>query len=114
KWYGNEFEYKRKSRLYPRTIKETTTTGRKLNITAHEKQVVFYSEKYAKRARAKRATTIEKALDLIKNPGKYTRSTCYGAAGYVKNISFDKKTGEILNPAKSLKLYEAKIREEEA
>lgn len=112
KWYGNE--YKRKSRLYPRTIKVTSTTGRKLNITAHEKQVVFYSEKYAKRARAKRATAIEKALDLIKNPGKYTRSTCYGAAGYVKNISFDKKTGEILNPAKSLKLDEAKIREEEA
>jgi len=83
-WYGNE--YKRKSRLYPRTIKVTSSSGRKLNKTVDEKQVVFYSEKYAKRAKAERAAAIEKAIDLIKNPGKYTRSTSYGAASYVKNI----------------------------
>lgn len=111
-WLGKE--YKRKERLYPRTIQVTATSGKKLKKTVHKKQVIFYSEKYAKKARADRAATIEKAIDLIKNPGKYSRSTSYGAAGYVKNISFDKGTGEILNPGKALELDEAKLKEEEA
>ena len=34
---------------------------------------------------------IDKAKDLIKNPGNYTRATSYGAAGYINNIQFDKK-----------------------
>ncbi len=51
-WLGTE--YKRKSRLYPRTIKITLANGGKLNKTVDEKQVVFYSEKYDKRAKAER------------------------------------------------------------
>jgi hypothetical protein len=35
-------------------------------------------------------------MDLIKNPAKYNKSTSYGAAKYVKNLTFDAKTGEIL------------------
>ena len=111
-WLGEE--YKRKERLYPRTIQVSATNGKKLKKTVHEKQVIFYSEKYAKKAKADRDATIEKAMDLIRNPGKYTRSTSYGAAGYVKNISFDKGTGEILNPSKTLELDEVKLQEEEA
>ena len=42
---------------------------------------------------------IEKAKDLIKNPGKYKKATSYGAAGYIDNISFDENTGEIINTA---------------
>ncbi len=53
-------------------------------------------------------------MDLINNPGKYTRATSYGAAGYVKNINFDKNTGEIISPQKILQLDEDKLREEEA
>jgi len=41
-------------------------------------------------------------LELIKNPGKFTRATSYGAAGYVKNIKFNKDTGEIITPQKLL------------
>jgi len=111
-WYGTE--YKRKSRLYPRTILVTATNGKKIKKVVDEKQVVFYSEKYAQRAKAERAATITKALDLINNPGKYTRATSYGAAGYVKNINFDKNTGEIISPQKILQLDEDKLREEEA
>lgn len=111
-WLGDE--YKRKSRLYPRTIQVTSTTGKKLKKTVHEKQVVFYSEKYDKRAKAERAALIAKAQDLITNPGKYTKATSYGAAAYIKNIDFDKETGEILSTGKALQLDLEKLKEEEA
>ncbi|NLJ79541.1 MAG: transposase [Firmicutes bacterium] len=57
---------------------------------------------------------IQKARDLIEHPAKYTKSTSYGAAKYVKNIKFDKKTGEILETAKDhLYLDEELMREQE-
>ncbi len=111
-WLGKE--YKRKARLYPRTILVTATNGKKLKKTVHEKQVIFYSEKYDKRAKAERAAVIAKAQDLIAHPGKYNKVTSYGAAGYVKNIDFDKETGEILTTAKVLALDFEKLKEEEA
>ncbi|MDF2632345.1 MAG: transposase [Caproiciproducens sp.] len=84
-WFGSE--YKRKSRLYPKTILVSATNGKKMKKVVDEKQVIFYSEKYAKRAKADRAATLAKALELIKNPGKFTRATSHGAAGYVKKYS---------------------------
>lgn len=111
-WLGTE--YKRKSRRYPRTIKVTSTSGRKIEKQVDEKQVVFWSEKYAKRAKAEREAALVKAKDLAANPGKYTRSTSYGAAKYIKKIDFDKDTGEIIASSSMLDLNEDLIREEEA
>jgi len=111
-WLGTE--YKRKSRLHPRTIYVTTSAGKKMKKVVDEKQVIFYSEKYDKKAKAERAVAIAKAQDLIANPGKYSRATSYGAAGYVKNIDYDKKTGEILASGKALTLDLEKLKEEEA
>ncbi len=111
-WYGSE--YKRKSRLYPRTISVTSRNGKKLKKVVDEKQVIFYSEKYAKKAKADREKTIAKAMDIIHSPSKFSRATSYGAAGYVKNIDFDKETGEILSPQKLLELDVEKVQEEEA
>lgn len=111
-WLGSE--YKRKSRLYPRTIYVTTNTGKKLKKTVHEKQVIFYSEKYDKRAKADRAAALIKAQDLANNPGKYTRSTSYGANKYIKKVDFDKDTGEILKASSILEIDEEKLRAEEA
>jgi transposase len=107
-------EYKRKERLYPREIKVSGRNGKKLTKIVDEKQVVFYSEKYAKKAQNERATAIEKAKKLVNNPGGYSRATSYGAAGYIKNLSFDKKTGEILTPGKALCIDDDKIKQEEA
>lgn len=70
-WLG--VEYKRKSRRYPRNILVTSATGRKMKKTVDEKQVIFYSEKYAKRAKAERAAALAKAQDLAAHPGNYTR-----------------------------------------
>lgn len=111
-WLGNE--YKRKSRLYPRTIWVTSNSGKKMKKVVHEKQVIFYSEKYDKRAKSERAAVITKAQDLISNPGKYTRNTSHGAVSYIKGIDFDKETGEILTPSKSLSIDWDKIKEDEA
>lgn len=111
-WLGEE--YKRKSRRYPRTIQISTSSGKKLKKTVDEKQVVFYSQKYDRRAKADRADAIAKAQDLIAHPGKYTRATSHGAAAYIKNIDFDKDTGEIISTGKVLQLDEEKLKEEEA
>lgn len=110
-WLGSE--YKRKSRLYPRTIQVSATNGKKIKKTVDEKQVIFYSEKYDKRAKAERAATIAKAQELISNPGKYTQATSYGASGYIKNIEFDKETGEIIESSKKLSLDLEKLKEDE-
>ena len=111
-WLGTE--YKRKSRRYPRTIQITSNTGKKIKKIVDEKQVVFWSEKYAKRAKAERAAAIAKAQDLTRNPGSYTRATSYGAAKYVKKVDYDKETGKILTTSSILELDEDKLREEEA
>jgi transposase len=110
-WYGKE--YKKKSRLCPREISVTSVSGKKIKRTVHEKQVIFYSEDYAKRAKADRAPALMKAMDLISNPGKYNKAISYGAAKYVKNIEFDKKTGEILTTKSLPLLDEDKLRKEE-
>lgn len=111
-WLGDE--YKRKSRRYPRTIQVTATNGKKIKKVVDEKQVVFYSEKYAKRAKAEREAALAKAKDLAMHPGNYNRVTSYGAAKYVKKVDFDKETGEILKASSILEIDEKKLKEEEA
>ena len=111
KWYGDDYKYK--ERLYPAEIWVTTNSGKKKKKIIDVKQVVFYSEKYAKKARMDRAKAIAKAKKLIKSPSSYNRSTSYGAAAYVKNLAFVKKTGEIADKS-ALLLDIEKIKEQEA
>jgi len=106
--------FKMKSRLSPREIHVTTIDGKKKKRTVHEKHVVFYSDKYAERARKERALAIAKARDLMATPSKFDQSTAHGAAKYVKNLKFDKQTGEVFHDAgKILLLDEDKIKQEE-
>lgn len=106
-------DFKIKSRLYPREISVTSRNGKKIKKTVHEKQVVFYSEKFALKAKANRAPALEKARNLIRNPSQYNRATSHGAANYVKNLTFDSKTGEILEHSNHMLLDEEKLRQEE-
>lgn len=108
--YGADFKWK--ERLYPSDIWITTTSGKKIKKTIDVKQVIFYSEKYAKKARYERAKAIEKAKKLIKSPSSFNRSTSHGAAGYVKNLTFVNDTGEIAD-ANALILDEKKIKDQE-
>jgi len=110
-WTGED--YKKKSRVIPTEINVSVNGNRKKKIYIDQKQVVFYSSKYAERMKKQRETIIAKAVDLIANPSKYQRATCYGATAYVANLEFDKSTGEILKTGKKRFLNEKKIREEE-
>ena len=117
---GEEIVFKHKSRIYPRKMyvtrddKGLTKGGnkKKQSILVDQKQMVYYSQKYADKQKRDRQMVIEKAKDLIKNPGAYTKSTSYGAAGYVNNIKFDKDTG-IVCSGSNLSLNLEKIEEDE-
>jgi transposase len=107
-------EFKIKSRIVLRDLEVVNIfTGKKTKVSIDEKQVVFYSESYAHRAKAMRAEVLLKAHDLVANPAKYTRATSHGAAKYVKNVEFDEGTGEVKTPrARPVFDYE-KLAEEE-
>jgi len=107
-------DFKIKSRMCPREITVTSKSGKKIKKTVDEKQVIFYSKKFDLKAKADRAPALEKAKSLIRNPSQYTRATTHGAAKYVKNLTFDAQTGEILEDVNHLELDEDKLRQEEA
>ena len=75
--------YKIKARVTAREISVTMTNGKKAKKTVYEKQVVFYSKKYADKEKAEREKAVMKAMDLVSNPAKYNRATSQGAAKYV-------------------------------
>jgi len=114
----DEITFKHKSRIYPKKMyinrkdKGLTKTGnkRKEIILVDQKQMVYYSQKYADKQKRDRNIIIEKAKDLIKHPANYTKATSFGAAGYVNNISYDKKTGVVID--NDLSLNEERINEE--
>lgn len=117
---GNIIQFKHKSRIYPKKMyvvrddKGKTKGGNDIreSILVDQKQMVYYSQKYADKQKRDREMIIKKANDLIAHPDKYNRATSYGVAGYVSNLKFVKKTGEIAN-ASELQLNEEKIKEEE-
>jgi len=90
------YSFKVKSLIDVKTIQVTMADGSKKNVLIDEKLVVYWSENYAKKAQAERAETIKKANDIIADPKKHNKDTAHGASSYIKNIVFDKKTGEIL------------------
>ena len=106
-------ECKIKSRIYTRKIRVTTANGSKKTISYDEKQIVFYNKKYARCSMAEREDVLLKAKDLIASPGKYNKTTAYGAAKYVQNIEYDKRTGEILQGKQPLHLDQDRLKEEE-
>ena len=118
---GNEeITFIHKSRIYPKIMyviredKGTTKNGNPIRekIKVDQKQMVYFSQKYADKQRHDRNMMIEKAKDLINNPSKYNKATSYGAANYVKNLKFLKSTGEIADTS-NLFIDEEKIKEEE-
>ena len=105
-----------KSRIHPRTIHITRTdpktgkTGKKA-VLIDQKQMVYYSSRYAEKQRRDREIMVERAKDLIRHPKKYDRVTAAGSAAYIKNLSFNKDTGEIVEGSLLL-IDEEKIAEE--
>jgi len=110
---AEEADFKIKSRLIARDINVTMQSGKTATKVVYEKQIVFWGKKYADKAKAEREKVLLKAKSLIKEPGKYKKASAYGAAKYVKNLDFDKKTGEVITTGKALMFDEAKALEEE-
>ncbi len=81
-------------------------------VEAGEKQVVWYSEEYARHQKARRESDIARSLDLIARPQKYDRATAAGFAPYIGNLSFREDTGEVAE-GKDLYLDREKIAREE-
>ena len=114
---GREVTFTHKSRIHPKTIQVNTTVPgqkkkRKKSVSIDQKQMAYYSEKYAKKQKHDRDIMVARAKDLIKHPKKYDKITAAGSGAYVQNIAFDKSTGEIIE-GRELVLDEAKIDEEE-
>ncbi len=82
--FNKDKSYGHKSRIAEREIRVSNLTGEYEKVPVWERQIVIYSEKYAKKAKADRKRAIEKAFELTQNPGKYNRANNYGALKYVK------------------------------
>lgn len=109
---GKMVPFKHKSRLYAKEVTKKDSNGvRRLKMNIYQKQMVYYSEKYAKKQKYEREKAVAKAKDLIENPANYTKATSYGCTAYINNISFSKDTGEIVE-GKELSINEEKITEE--
>ncbi len=103
--------FKHKSRVIAKKVQIKKDGKRNVKYEIYQKQMVYYSRKFADRQKKLRDIHISKAEDLIKNPGKYTRATSYGASKYVNNIKFNPETGEI-NEETNLSLNTEIIKEE--
>ena len=104
-------DYMIKSRRIAREIKVKKIGGEgTTKKTIYEKQVVFWSKKYADKAKAEREVMLKKAMAFIKDPSQYKRHTGHGSAKYITGI--DKETGEV-SPEQILSLDFEAIAEEE-
>jgi transposase len=109
---GNEFIWTHKSRIFGKTVQIKRDGKRTNKVVIYQKQLAYYSEKYAKKQKKDRELAIAKAKDLITNPGKYNKATSYGVTAYINNLKFVKTSGEIADGL-DLSLKLDKITEEE-
>lgn len=106
-------DYKKKSRQFTRKVEFEDESGKTIKADIAEKQVVFYSRDYDRRAKADRASSITKAKALIANPDKFNKYNSYGAAKYIKHIEFDEETGEIIKAKSVIAFDDEKLAEDE-
>ena len=104
--------FKHKSRIYAKKVQIKKDNKRNVTYLIYQKQLVYYSKKYAEKQKYERNLALAKAKDLIANPGKYTQATSYGCTKYINNIKFDKETG-VVPDGLLLTLNTDKIKEEE-
>lgn len=98
---GGEFRMKSRQDSKVVHLKEVDTFDcSRRDEDVEVKVVAMWSRKYAERARHERERVLEKSRQLVANPGAYTRATHYGAAQYVKGVTFDGRTGEVLVDSK--------------
>ena len=110
-WIGDNF--KKKSRQFTRKIEFEDDGGSMVNAEIAEKQVVFYSREYDLKSKADRENVIRKAYGIIANPKNFNKKNSFGAAKYIRQIEYDKKTGEIIAANSVLAFNHEMLAEEE-
>ena len=103
--------FKHKSRLISKDITLIRDGKRKNKTNLYQKQMVYYSKKYAAKQLKERMIAVDKSKELINNPGKYNKATSYGSCKYINNIEYNTNTGEIVNQS-TLSLNQSLIDEE--
>lgn len=104
--------FKIKSRVVPTDIWVTDVHEKRVKVTIDQKQVVFYSPDYAKKARYEREKAIEKAKKLV-GATKSGKLPIKGSLKYVMSTPCDKETGELYDCIELHSIDENKIKEEE-
>lgn len=105
------YTLKVKTRITPREIAvPDIKTGKKTNIIINERQIVFYSEKYAKKAKKDREAALLKAFDTVENKKAIPKS--FGCYKYIKE-EYLQKDGELIKPSNSQLFFDDKKLEEE-
>ena len=102
-----------KSRIYPRKISVSTLEGKKQKISIDEKHIVFYSPKYAQKAKSDRQSVLNKAQKFISSPAAYTKAASQGTAKYIKDLTYSPSSGEVIEDAKHLLLADEQALAEE-
>ena len=102
-----------KSRVYPREIYVSTLKGKKQKISIDEKHIVFYSPQYAQKVKADREAVLSKAQKLIASPSAYARAASYGAAKYVKDLTYSASSGEVIDDAEHILVADEEVLAEE-
>ena len=108
----NSDGFKIKSRVVTTKIWIVNDKGKRVQVDIDQKQVVFYSPDYDKRAKYERSKAVEKASKLMEKAKNGTISK-NGAAKYIKSTKVDKETGEIPKLSEIHCLDSDKILEEE-
>jgi transposase len=108
----NSDGFKIKSRVVTAKIWIVNDKGKRVQVDIDQKQVVFYSPDYDKRAKYERSKAVEKASKLMVK-AKNGAISKNGAAKYIKSTKVDKQTGEIPKLSEIHCLDSDKILEEE-
>lgn len=96
-----EVIYKCKELTLPQKKRMTTFEGGKRTFKLDERIVIFWSKKYADRAKYLRAKVVEKAGNSLVNPGNKVNNK-HGANKFIKASQFSKETGEEDNVEKAV------------
>jgi len=104
--------FKIKSRIVTTNIWVTNVSGKRVKVPIEQKQLVFYSPDYAKRARFERAKAVEKAKKLIKS-SKNGKLSSRGSFKYIVSTPCDTRTGEFYECVDFYSIDKEKIKEEE-
>lgn len=104
--------FKIKSRIVSTKIWVENIKGKRVQVPIEQKQVVFFSSDYAKRAKHEREKAVEKATKLIQN-NKTGKIPDKGAKKYILSTPCDTETGELFELSEYHFIDQEKILEEE-